>query len=73
MMSLRGVMLILPLLFSFGILMPGKHFLIETDSDEAEDASSDAVEHGGIILDDIYINIIISVGRIDVRDSIWCE
>ena len=43
--------------------MPGKHFLIETDSDEAEDASSDAVEHGGIILDDlddIYINEILS-------------
>ena len=59
MMSLRGVMLILPLLFSFGILKPGKHFLIETDSDEAADASSDAVEHGGIILDDSYINIII--------------
>ena len=39
--------------------MPGKHFLIETDSDEAADASSDAVEHGGIILDDSYINIII--------------
>ena len=63
MMSLRGVMLILPLLFSFGILKPGKHFLIETDSDEAEDASSDAVEYGdgGIILDDIYINIIIMI------------
>ena len=41
--------------------MPGKHFLIETDSDEAEDVSSDAVEHGGIILDDIYINIIIMI------------
>ena len=54
-------MLILPLLFSFGILKPGKHFLIETDSDEAEDASSDAVEYGGIILDDIYINIIIMI------------
>ena len=54
-------MLILPLLFSFGILKPGKHFLIETDSDEAEDVSSDAVEHGGIILDDIYINIIIMI------------
>ena len=36
MMSLRGVMLILPLLFSFGILKPGKHFLIETE-DEAVD------------------------------------
>ena len=48
-MSLRGVMLILPLLFSFGSPMPGKHFLVETDNDEAEDANSVAVEYGGFL------------------------
>ena len=29
--------------------MPGKHFLVETDNDGAEDASSVAVEYGGFL------------------------
>ena len=45
------VVTILLLFSSLGSLVPvpGKHFLIETDNDEAEDANSVAVEYGGFL------------------------